>query len=100
LPVDKPLAWTFAQLASGYFRAMFSGAIIAAGGHTPVLAPAGSGGTRPTSSPTAGRSSRTPDLPARFRRNAALARSQRSTFYSGGAAGYTDYPALGMPRPA
>jgi len=34
LPVDKPLAWTFAQLASGYFRAMFSGAIIAAGGHT------------------------------------------------------------------
>lgn len=35
-----------------------------------------------------------PDLPLRFERNAPLNRPDRSTFYSGGARGYTDYPAL------
>jgi N-ethylmaleimide reductase len=34
-----------------------------------------------------------PDLPERFRRNAPLNEPNRSTFYSGGEAGYTDYPA-------
>ena len=36
-----------------------------------------------------------PDLPARFRQGAALNRHDRSTFYGGGAKGYTDYPTLG-----
>jgi N-ethylmaleimide reductase len=35
-----------------------------------------------------------PDLPERFRRNAALNPPDRDTFYVGGEKGYTDYPAL------
>jgi N-ethylmaleimide reductase len=35
-----------------------------------------------------------PDLPERFRRDAALNAPDRKTFYGGGAAGYTDYPVL------
>jgi N-ethylmaleimide reductase len=35
-----------------------------------------------------------PDLPERLRRNAALNRYDRSTFYGGGARGYTDYAFL------
>jgi N-ethylmaleimide reductase len=81
-------------LASGFFRPIFSRAIIAAGGHT-----AGTGTAR------IGRGEAdliaygqpfiaNPDLPSRFRRDAPLAQPDRSTFYGGGAAGYTDYPAL------
>lgn len=36
-----------------------------------------------------------PDLPERFRRNAALNAADESTFYASGPAGYTDYPFLG-----
>lgn len=35
-----------------------------------------------------------PDLTERFRRSAPLSASDRSTYYGGGAKGYTDYPAL------
>jgi 2,4-dienoyl-CoA reductase-like NADH-dependent reductase (Old Yellow Enzyme family) len=35
-----------------------------------------------------------PDLPARFVRNAPLNKPDDTTFYSPGAAGYTDYPFL------
>ncbi|HUZ75298.1 MAG TPA: alkene reductase [Stellaceae bacterium] len=35
-----------------------------------------------------------PDLPERFRRGAPLNPPDRATFYNGGAAGFTDYPAL------
>jgi N-ethylmaleimide reductase len=35
-----------------------------------------------------------PDLPRRLRENAPLNEADRSTFYGGGAKGYTDYPAL------
>ncbi|MCJ0765631.1 alkene reductase [Variovorax terrae] len=35
-----------------------------------------------------------PDLPRRLRENAPLNEGDRSTFYGGGARGYTDYPAL------
>ncbi|HET7921564.1 MAG TPA: alkene reductase, partial [Gammaproteobacteria bacterium] len=35
-----------------------------------------------------------PDLVERFRTGAALAEADRATFYSGGARGYTDYPAF------
>ena len=37
-----------------------------------------------------------PDLPERIRQGAALAPYDRSTFYGGGAKGYTDYPPLGQ----
>jgi N-ethylmaleimide reductase len=84
------------ELASGFFRALFSGAIIAAGGHN-----AATGATRIQR----GQADliaygqlfiANPDLPARFRRGAPLAQPQRATFYGGGAAGYTDYPALNL----
>ena len=35
-----------------------------------------------------------PDLPARYRRNAALNAPDQATFYAGEEKGYTDYPAL------
>ena len=35
-----------------------------------------------------------PDLPARFRTGAALAKPDQATYYVGGDKGYTDYPAL------
>jgi N-ethylmaleimide reductase len=38
-----------------------------------------------------------PDLPARFAAQAPLNEVNPKTFYDGGAAGYTDYPALGSP---
>jgi hypothetical protein len=38
-----------------------------------------------------------PDLLARFKTNAPLNDWDMPTFYSGGAKGYTDYPALGRP---
>ncbi|MFD1260723.1 alkene reductase [Entomomonas asaccharolytica] len=36
-----------------------------------------------------------PDLPERFKQNAALNTPDKDTFYSGGAEGYIDYPTLG-----
>ncbi len=39
-----------------------------------------------------------PDLPERFRVNAPLNRPHKSTFYSSGARGYTDYPTLKLAR--
>jgi len=35
-----------------------------------------------------------PDLPERLRRGGPFNTAERKTFYGGGAAGYTDYPAL------
>jgi N-ethylmaleimide reductase len=35
-----------------------------------------------------------PDLPERFRKNAPLTEPDKSTYYGGGAKGYTDYPTL------
>jgi N-ethylmaleimide reductase len=35
-----------------------------------------------------------PDLPARFKQNAPLAKADRTTFYGGDAKGYIDYPSL------
>jgi N-ethylmaleimide reductase len=39
-----------------------------------------------------------PDLPERFRRHAPLNADDRSTYYGGGAKGYTDYPSLAQER--
>jgi N-ethylmaleimide reductase len=79
-------------LGSGYFRPLFPGPIISAGGHT-----AGTGAARIDR----GQADliaygqlfiANPDLPARFSLGAPLAMPQRATFYGGGAEGYTDYP--------
>jgi N-ethylmaleimide reductase len=92
--LSGPARATSPPLASGFFRPLFSGAIIAAGGHT-----AGTGTARVRNDEAdliayGQLFIANPDLPARFRRRAPLAPAQRSTFYGGGAAGYTDYPAL------
>jgi N-ethylmaleimide reductase len=82
-------------LASGFYRPVFSRTIIAAGGHTSAT------GTSRIEWDEADLIAygqlfiSNPDLPDRFRRRAALTQPSRSTFYGGGAAGYTDYPALG-----
>jgi N-ethylmaleimide reductase len=68
---------------------LFPRAIIAAGGHTARL------GQDEADLIAYGQLFiANPDLPARFRHNAALARPHRATYYGGGAAGYTDYPVL------
>ncbi|HYF18625.1 MAG TPA: alkene reductase, partial [Ramlibacter sp.] len=41
-----------------------------------------------------------PDLVERLRAGAPLAKADKSTFYGGGAKGYTDYPVLGQAQPA
>ena len=85
------------ELASGSFRPLFSGAIIAAGGHT---AQTGAARIRHDQADLIAYGQlfiANPDLPARFRLSAPLARPQRATFYGGAAAGYTDYPALDLP---
>jgi N-ethylmaleimide reductase len=81
-------------LGSGFFRSLFSGAIISAGGHT-----AGTGTARINQDEAdliayGQLFIANPDLPARFVQGAVLTSPERSTFYGGGAAGYTDYPAL------
>lgn len=87
-------------LASGFFRPIFSGAIIAAGGHTAATGIARVAEDEADLIAYGQLFIANPDLPTRFRRGAALAQPQRSTFYGGSAAGYTDYPALPAPRSA
>jgi N-ethylmaleimide reductase len=92
--VSGPAQAESPPLASGYFRAMFSGALISAGGHTAET------GTLRIQRQQADLIAygqlfiANPDLPARFRLGAPLSQPQRSTFYGGAAAGYTDYPVL------
>lgn len=81
-------------IPSSYFRAHYDGTIIVSGDHTEASGTAvlteksadlvGFG--RPFIS--------NPDLPLRFATGAALAPSFRRTYYSGGDAGYVDYPSL------
>jgi 2,4-dienoyl-CoA reductase-like NADH-dependent reductase (Old Yellow Enzyme family) len=54
----------------------------------------------PTRPYSAARFLANPDLPERFRRNAALNVPDRATFYTLGEHGYTDYPALNLVHPA
>ncbi len=84
--------------AASRFKARFGGKVIAAGGFT-----------RDTAAEVVAEGwadavafgrlfIANPDLPERFRRGAPLNRYDRSTFYGGGARGYTDYPALAERR--
>ena len=76
------------------YRPLYPGVLIAAGGFTPQTA------TEAVASGLADAVAfgrifiANPDLPERIRRGAALNPYDRSTFYSQGPAGYTDYPAL------
>jgi 2,4-dienoyl-CoA reductase-like NADH-dependent reductase (Old Yellow Enzyme family) len=79
---------------SGFFRPLFPGAIIAAGGHTAATGSVRIGQNQADLIAYGQLFIANPDLPARFRLDAPLAQPQRATFYGGGAAGYTDYPPL------
>jgi N-ethylmaleimide reductase len=88
-------AWTTSpDLGSGYFSQLFSGPIIAAGGHDART------GTARISMRDADLIAygklyiANPDLPERFARGAPLGVPDRATFYGGDARGYTDYPFL------
>jgi N-ethylmaleimide reductase len=85
-------------VGSGFFRPVFPGAIIAAGGHTAETGAARIQHGQADLIAYGQLFIANPDLPTRFRLNAPLAQPQRATFYGGGAAGYTDYPALNRPR--
>jgi len=82
------------ELASGFFRPLFPGAIIAAGGHTAATGAARIQHDQADLIAYGQPFIANPDLPTRFRRGTPLAWPQRATFYGGGAAGYTDYPPL------
>ena len=90
--LSNPASAQSPELASGYFRPLFPGAIIAAGGHT---AATGAPRIRHDQADLIAYGQlfiANPDLPTRFQRGAPLAWPQRATFYGGGTAGYTDYP--------
>lgn len=88
--VDEPTS----DLSTAYFRPIFQGTLIAAGGYdreqgNAVLA---SGDADLVAFGRLFISN--PDLPQRFAANAQLNPYDRSTFYGGDEHGYTDYPAL------
>jgi N-ethylmaleimide reductase len=88
--------WRMAGVAptAALFRPLFPGALIAAGGFTSDSA------TTTIEEGTADAVAfgrlfiSNPDLPRRLELGASLNRYDRSTFYGGGAKGYTDYPSL------
>jgi N-ethylmaleimide reductase len=85
------------ELGSGFFRPLFPGAIIAAGGHTAATGTARIERDQANLIAYGQLFIANPDLPTRFQLSAPLAQPQRATFYGGGAAGYTDYPPISQP---
>jgi N-ethylmaleimide reductase len=77
------------------FKRIFGGPVIAAGGFTRETGEAAVAAGNADAIAFGRLFIANPDLPERFRQGAALNRHDRSTFYGGGAKGYTDYPALG-----
>ena len=89
-------AQALSELTAGYFRSIFRGTLISAGGYDRE-----SGNAAIASGDTDliayGRLYiANPDLPERFAINAPLNRPDRSTFYGGDEQGYTDYPFLSL----
>jgi len=80
--------------AAARFKAMFGGPVIAAGGFTRETGEATVAAGHADAIAYGRLFIANPDLPERFRRGAGLNRHDRSTFYGGGAKGYTDYPFL------
>lgn len=77
------------------FRPVYPGPIVAAGGFTPESAAAEVARPGGADAIAFGRMFiSNPDLVQRIRTGAALTHYNRATFYGGGEAGYTDYPAL------
>lgn len=81
--------------AASRFKRIFGGPVIAAGGFTRETGAEAVAAGNADAIAYGRLFIANPDLPERFRQGAALNRHDRSTFYGGGAKGYTDYPAMG-----
>ena len=75
-------------------RPLFRGALVGAGGYTFETAQAAVASGEVDAVAFAKAFIANPDLVDRFRRGAALAAGDPTTFYGGDAKGYTDYPPL------
>jgi N-ethylmaleimide reductase len=82
------------DLIAPHLRAAFGGPLILAGSYTQSLAEAAIQAGTAELVAFGQAFIANPDLPRRLRSGAPLNSADRSTFYSGGARGYTDYPAL------
>src|SRR5499433_3317747 len=82
------------ESAATLFRQAFKGPLIAAGGFGRESAAAAIEKGQADAVAFGRDFISNPDLPRRFKLGAKLNAYDRSTFYGGGAAGYTDYPAL------
>ena len=78
----------------GFFRPLFKGPIVAAGGYTFASAQAALASGEADAVAFARAFIANPDLVERFRAGAPLSAGDPSTFYGGGANGYADYPPL------
>jgi len=88
------LAYLHAMALPGSLRNDFEGALILNGGYTRETAEAAIGAGQADLISFGTLFIANPDLPLRFRTGASLNSPDRSTFYGGGAAGYTDYAPL------
>jgi N-ethylmaleimide reductase len=84
------------DLSAHYFRPLYPGTIIVAGGYTFERANAALRAGDADLVAFGQLFIANPDLPERFRQGAALNAPDKSTFYGGGAEGYIDYPTLGQ----
>ncbi|MFL9826667.1 alkene reductase [Rhodoplanes sp. SY1] len=89
---NAPFDWTA-------LRRAFKGAYVANNGYTPALAEAALAEGRADLVAFGKAYIANPDLVERLRRGAPLNPPDQTTFYGGGAKGYTDYPVL-QPQPA
>jgi N-ethylmaleimide reductase len=87
-----PAGWQ--EVPVSYFRPLFRGPIVAAGGYTLATAQASLASGEADAVAFAKAFIANPDLVERFRRAAPLAAPDTSTFYGGGEKGYADYPSL------
>ncbi|HAX76889.1 MAG TPA: alkene reductase [Cyanobacteria bacterium UBA11372] len=83
-------------LGVSFFRKLFKGAIIAAGGYSRETGEAVLQKNHADFVAYGRLFLANPDLPKRFALNAPLNRYDRATFYSSGERGYTDYPSLDL----
>lgn len=81
-------------LSTSYFRTVYNGTIISAGGHTRETGEATLAGGHADLIAYGRLYIANPDLPNRFALNAPLNPYDRSTFYGGTETGYLDYPFL------
>ncbi|HHP7232637.1 MAG TPA: alkene reductase, partial [Xenococcaceae cyanobacterium] len=81
-------------LGAKFFRPLFQGAIITAGGYNRDMGEAILQSNDADFVAYGRLFLANPDLPKRFALNAALNKYDRNTFYSSGEQGYTDYPRL------